>query len=68
MLHFNQLGSTTGPVTSPAASGQEEMGEEKFILGGNGRGKFSFWRKWVRKGFIWEEMGEEKFLLGGNGF
>ena len=46
----------------------EEMGEEKFILGGNGRGKFSFWRKWVRKGFIWEEMGEEKFLLRGNGF
>ena len=36
MLHFNQLGSTTGPVTSPAASGQEEMGEEKFLLGGNG--------------------------------
>ena len=33
MLHFNQLGSTTGPVTSPAASGQEEMGEEKFLLG-----------------------------------
>ena len=56
---------------------REEMGEEKFLWGGNGRGKvyfgrneigkFSFWRKWVRKGFIWEEMGEEKFLLGGNG-
>ena len=35
----------------------EEMGEEKFILGGNGRGKLSFWRKWVI----------ERFLMGGNG-
>ena len=29
----DQPGSTTGPVTSLAASGQEEMGEEKFLLG-----------------------------------
>ena len=67
MLHFNQLGSTTGPVTSPAASGQEEMGEEKFLLGGNMLRKGSFGRKWVSKSSYCGEMDEEKFLLRGNG-
>ena len=45
----------------------EEMGEEKFLLGGNMLGKGSFGRKWVSKSSYCGEMDEEKFLLRGNG-